>query len=193
MKNTVTVKESTKFALAILVSKGFVVSTGGGNYLNLKRKFNHDNLHVTLRGYDQYVSVYIDGIGIKLPRSTHYYLGDSNDESDKLIARLKRIIRTAENYNERQVQQVNKNKKIYDDIRDTLMSLGALTKTEKSTIRQTWSGQRATITINGYDMSVNADTETRITVGDEAKYINIEPAIQIVNLMPTRVPVEEDF
>ncbi len=178
-------------ALDIFSKWNFDVTNGGGQYWHLRKKFHDGFMDVTVRGFSSGVYVRISGTSIKQERSIQYQLEDAND-CKKLNDRVKRLLKNANNYAEIQVKKQQKNDKSYEQIRDALLSLGALSKKEKRTIHQHWGGKRAHLKINGYEIVVNEDMETQVRIGAEVKYVNIEPAIQIVNLMPTHVPYSDD-
>jgi len=179
--------DSTKIALNVIRNYGFTITTGTGDYVKLAKQFGDDNLHVTLRGHKKFVEVYITGVGVKQERSVIYYMGGLEDESHRLIGRLKRLNYNAKHDVAIRLKKQQLNDKKYEKIRDLLLSLKVLSKTEKRTVHQLFGGSYAYLTINGYEIAVNSDMQTKITAGHEPKYVNIKQAIKIIQLMPTHV------
>ena len=177
--------DRTKIALSILQNADFEIESGQGEHWQLKKSFRDGTLIANINTYYSSVNVYFSGVGIKQDRTVEYTLGGEDDESKKLIDRLKRLVKNARNAADIRAKNQVKKDASYKKISTELARLGINS-------RQKWGGDIAYITINGYEISVNSKMETRISIGNEKKDVDIKTALAIITLMPTHIPYTDD-
>lgn len=184
MKELTSIMTST---VTLLKSHGFVTTNDTGQYTDMKKTiadYSRGNLTVQLRDRNygnEYVTVEFNGLGVKKSKRMEYEAGDIA----KIDSRIKRLVRTAQASADRDIRASEARLEKFGIINHKLCDLG-FTGARKCD----WTG-RAVYVANGYELDVADDLTSMVMIGGERIKVDIEVAIAMAVLAPTKYKEED--
>jgi len=174
-------------AIALLEQNGFTYNVTSG-YMTMKRSFgvgSYNTLTVTLRDSNYstpYVNAEFFGAGVKTSRNMSYELSEIN----KLESRIKRIVRKALASADRSTRAQEKQQLAFDATNHILCNHRGICGAYKDE----YSG-RLIYVANGYKLECGSDLIVKFKFADTYIKLDIQQAIDIAMMLPTKFKEEE--
>lgn len=126
--------------------------------------------------YTSSVDVVAFGAGVDRERNVSYDF----DELKKLDARIKRLVRNAQKEAVSKSRRMEQNNEKYDTIVEQINKR----KVQYDNIEMCTITGAAEVKVNGHTITANEELQVQVSIGDAREYVDIETAIQILNMLP---------
>lgn len=178
-----------KSVIAILEAEGFTANVEQ-SYMYMHKKIGGtgvaDTLSVTLDDHNrsetnQHTNVEFNGLGVKSSRSMTYY----TEGVAKLASRIKRVMRNAQAAADRDHRAQEARLEKFTKINNEMCDRGFT-----GSFKCDWTGNAIFIS-NGYSLTVSNELTTPVSISGERVVVDIEVAIAMAVLAPTKYKEEE--
>lgn len=142
-------------------------------------------LFARLHVYGDHASISFGGTGVKKDRSMDYYMDDMGKDG-KFESRIKRLVRTARDINDRHERTVEREGNLFLKINQLLRVAGI------SNARQSEFGSNAVFEVNGYQLECSENLLIGMNVGGNRIKVDIATAVTLMESLQYNPNIEDD-